>query len=580
MKKRVLSVILALIMLLSGMSLAGASVTATDTTTSSYHWVASWTTSPIKTGLIIAGVRLCDFLSNCCYRTVIQMTLGGTQVRLKFSNLYGDDPIVLDETNIARTSVNNESDIIKGSIIPVTFDGKTKATIPAGGEIYCDPIDMDVSALEYLSITTYVSDRESITTAGFYGGTSYMEYGNRLEQESFTSMSPLLFTSGAITYHIIPFLCAAEVMAPADNYSVVFFGDSTITNQSPYYLAERLQRSGVQNVGVAQQAIIANKVLNDGEGNSIYGNIYGIAAIKRFDTDVLEVAGVKKVFIKIGVNDVIHPRCKSMEGKVPYVTADEIMEGYQLMIDKAHSKGIEVYFFSRTAWKGYNRSFGLTSNEPDAVWSQEAEDILLDLNSRLKQLADDGGIEGYIDLDFLRDPEDSTKLKDEYTSDGAHLTELGARLLTDAIPYTCFGSTPLLSINDLYLSGRGGESVTTPFTPVTTSVEKSNTTTKSSSTSGTTSASSGDTDSPGTTASDTNNTSTTKPIETITATQGEVQTRIITVTLPTTEPLVAPEPEKTMDKGTVTGIVIVAVLLIGAVSFMTVYFVNKKKMTD
>ena len=521
---------------------------------------------------------MCDFLTNMSYRTVIQMTIGGTKIRLKFSNLYGDNDVTIDETNIARTSVSNEADIISGSIIPVTFNGKRSVTIPAGKEIYCDEIEMSVSALEYISITSYVKNFTYFKTAGFYGGTTYTEFGNRLEEESFTSMSPLNFTSGAITYHQIPFLCEADVWVPSNYYSIVFIGDSTITNQSPYYLAERLQRSGVQNVGVCQQAIIANKLLNDGDGNSIVGNIYGESLLKRFDHDALQTAGVKAVFVKIGLNDVIHPRCKSMADKVPLVSAADIIEGYKTIIEQAHKAGCKIYFFSRTAWKGYSRDFGLTSgDEPDVEWTQESEDLLLSLNEWLKTEAD---IDGYIDLDFLRDPDDSTKLKDEYTSDGAHLTELGARLLADAVPGECFGvsNSKLISVNSLYLSGRGGEKVTSPFTPVTTiNTPATEATTKKTTTTAT--VTSNNTQTELITVTQTHIDSIQQLTEYTTILSPVIQTTLTPVTESSTE-LVAPEPEKELDTGTIVGIIVVAVLLIGCASFLTVFFVNKKRMAD
>ena len=109
----------------------------------------------------------------------------------------------------------------------------------------------------------------------------------------------------------------------------------------------------------------------------------------------------KKIFVKIGLNDVIHPRTNSMKDKVPLKTAEEIIEGYQKLIDLARKENLKIYFFSRTAWKGYSRNFALTSsNKPDVVWSQEADDILNELNIWLQYKAD---IDGYIDLDFLRD---------------------------------------------------------------------------------------------------------------------------------------------------------------------------------
>ncbi|HHU84011.1 MAG TPA: hypothetical protein GXZ23_02420 [Clostridiales bacterium] len=587
--KRVISLIICVVILFSLNAATYSSALATNQN-ENYHWVGSWATSPIKTGVMIGKLRLLDFLNNCTYRTVIQMTLGGTHVRLKFSNIYGDSDVVIDETTIARTSTKSEGDIRSGSDIPVTFNGKRVCVIPAGKYVYSDPVEMKVSALEYLSITSYISKFTRITTGGLYGGTSYLEAGKKINNESLSVTGALTFNSNAITYHVVPFLCAADVYCPKDCFSIVFIGDSTITNQSPYYLAERLVKSGVTNIGICQEAIIANKLLTDGEGNSIVGNIYGEAMTKRFERDALATPGVKKIFVKIGLNDVIHPRTNSMKDKVPLKTAEEIIEGYQKLIDLARKENLKIYFFSRTAWKGYSRNFALTSsNKPDVVWSQEADDILNELNIWLQYKAD---IDGYIDLDFLRDPSDPAKLLADYTTDGAHLSELGARLLADAVParYLDIADKKIISINDLYLSGKGGEKVTTPYTSnnPTTTKPPAATATETVTTPAAISTSSLTNPMPTggaqlTTAVQTTVPSGTMPSSIIIVTElntGEAQTVTHIVTDPTKPTITEPTPEEKMDTGTKVGIVIVALISVLAFSFVTVYFVGKKQLID
>lgn len=569
--KKILCWLLSIVCLLSAMSSLFVVANADD---KGYSWAGSWSTSPIKTGVTLNGVRLCDFLTNSSYRTVVQCTLGGEKVRLKFSNRYGDAAVTINETNIARTSTLDDASIIEGSVLPVTFGGAATITIPAGKEIYSDPINMKVSALEKISITSYIKSFTYITTAGFYGGTSYVESGNKLTEIAYNKAAPLLFSSGAITYHTIPFLCNLDVYAK-DAYSIVIIGDSTVTNQAPYYLAEKLVKSGVNNVGVLQQAIVANRLLYSGEGVSIVGNIYGDSCLNRFEADALKQAGVKKIFVKIGVNDVIHPRCNSMKGIAPLATTEEIIDGYKALISRAHEAGLEIYFFSRTAWRGYSRNFALTKSDvPDVVWSQDAEDILLACNNWLKSSF--SGVDGYIDLDSMRDPYDERQLLPAYTTDGAHFSDLGARILVDLIPlrYIGISESKNVSIVKLYEDGKGGEQVTTPFTPI-----KSQPVTQK----------------PDTPAS--SNTPTTKPeAPTNAPTIINVPTVLVTAPKPDTtkapsapnaeniskvvNELVKPEPLAELDTRTKVGVAILTMLSVAMLAVVAVYFVNKRRLSD
>lgn len=422
---------------------------------SGYSWVGSWSTSPVKAGVKVGGIRLMDFLSNRTVRSVVQLTLGGNALRVRVSNLYGDSPLKIEAASVARTNPEQEEQILPGSSKSLTFNGgQASVTVPVGQYLYSDPIKMDVLALEKITISYYINSFTNISTAGFYGATSYVAAGNQITAENMSRATPLLFSSGSLTYHTIPFLTNVDVNAPGA-YSVVIFGDSTVTNQTPYYLAEKFVENGVKNIGVLQQGIIANRLLYDGEGVSSIGMIYGESGIKRFQHDVISQPGVKKVFIKIGLNDVLHPMTKSMTDKAPYSSVQDIIAGYQKLVSMADAAGIEVYFFFRTPWKGYTRNFALSPSD-DLVWDINAEGMLQNLNEWIKNT---NTIDGYINTDPLRDSADRYKMNGDYTTDGAHLSPLGARTLVDCIPMQYFGlkAQNMKSITSIYNAGAGGK---------------------------------------------------------------------------------------------------------------------------
>lgn len=200
---------------------------------------------------------------------------------------------------------------------------------------------------------------------------------------------------------------------------------------TPRLLADTLQRAGITDVGILQQAIKGNRLLDDGAG--LLGMAYGEAMVDRFARDALEQPGVKRIFLKVGVNDIVHPNCESLKDEARAVTADEMIAGYQSLIAQAHARGIEVYLFTRTAWKGYTRN---VLGSDDIQWSQEIDQMRQEINAWIRSA--DNPADGYIDLDFLCADEAATGLKSEYTTDGAHFTRAGQQAVVGAIPLTYF----------------------------------------------------------------------------------------------------------------------------------------------
>lgn len=404
-------------------------------------WAGSWGTPAIESGVVLGdsedGMHIQDYIpANSTIRTVVTPTIGGSKIRIKFSNYFSPKAVTINETTVAETGETNDV-VVEDTITQVTFNGGQKAvTIAAGSEVYSDPINFSTTALKNISISTYYKNRTSIYTEGLYGGVSYMAslIGNRTHKEDMTlAASRLTFTSGSITYYTIPFLTRVDVYAP-DAYCVVLLGDSTLTNEVSTMLAEKLHANGIHNVGVVMSSIIGNSLLHDGTG--ILGKVYGEALIDRAERDAFSVAGAKYVIIKIGVNDILHPMLKSNEGKLAQTTPAQVIEGYRQLAKQADGRGIKLYLCTRTPYKGYTRNF---MGSDDLEWTQKGENMLLEINSWIENNCKSDNYTDYIDLDAIRDPNDSAKLRSHMTSDGIHFSQYGQLAVTDLIPEKAYG---------------------------------------------------------------------------------------------------------------------------------------------
>lgn len=429
MMRKLAAAVLGLCLLISGLWMAPVQADASG----GDGWVGAWSTSPVefnlKKMLDMEWIK-CDLgLRNLTFRTRIQPTISGEDVRITLSNEFGTGPLTIDTASVAKGYEKLPQAIKTWTRKNVTFNGQSSVTIPAGETVTSDPVGMSVDALEYLTVSLFMKRTETMKTYGLIGGDTYIMSGN-FAKAATTIGVPMKMEADFGEYSVIPALTGVEVYAPEASSAVVI-GDSTLANDIPILLAEKLQSAGITNVGILQQAIKGNRLLDDGAG--ILGMAYGEAMVDRFERDVLNQPGVERIFLKVGVNDVVHPNCESLKDEARAVTAEEMIAGYKQLIQQAHESGIEVYLFTRTAWKGYTRN---VLGSDDVQWSPEIDQMRQDINAWIR--SSDNPADGYIDLDFMCTDATASELKSEYTTDGAHFTALGQQAVADAIPLEYF----------------------------------------------------------------------------------------------------------------------------------------------
>lgn len=431
-----MSLVLALIMMLSPVS----GLFATEAFAAS-EWICSWSTSMVNASASVAVLNLQDIIpAKSTIRIELKVTTGGEKLRFKFSNEYGAAPIVINEATVAKTVGAGGADIDASTAVKITFDGEDRVSIPAGETLWSDAVVFKTEALDALSVSLYFENSTYITTAGLSNARTFLGLRSIFREEvsqcyaaDIQSSREVNITSSTITYHTTPFLAEIDTLVPEGSKDVaVFIGDSTLVNDTYLYFAQKLVNAGITNISVVNEAVVANKLLSDGTG--VIGNLYGKALIDRFERDALGIKGVKYVFVKIGLNDILHQFSKSMGADVPHPTAEEIIEGYKTLVQMAHARGVKIYFFTKSPWKGYERAFlGQTG---DIVWSREMQDMCDELDKWIKtnKIAD-----GYIDCSPLANPADKFALCPSFTPDGAHLTPIASIALADLIPVSFVG---------------------------------------------------------------------------------------------------------------------------------------------
>jgi lysophospholipase L1-like esterase len=348
-------------------------------------------------------------------RQIVRVSIGGKQLRVRFSNIFGTNDMAMDSVHLAL----NPGATASGTIDPatdkaLTFDGKLSAVIPAGKDILSDPIAFDLPPLAKLAITIHFGETSGNVT-GHPGSrtTSYILPGNAVA-------SPDMAGAARTEHWYI--ITAVDVLADDSGRALVALGDSITdgrgsttdkNNRWPDELANRLHtNAATAGIGVVNTGI---------GGNAIFGGL-GPAAVKRFDRDVLDRSGVRWVIIFEGVNDI-------GSSKSTLATGTNLIAAYQEFAAKAHVKNIRVYGATITP-------FGGSGYYSDV---HEAERQMVNTWIRTNNLYD-----AVIDFDAaVRDPVTLTNFQAAYyaglnASDWLHLNPAGYKAMADAIDLNLF----------------------------------------------------------------------------------------------------------------------------------------------
>jgi lysophospholipase L1-like esterase len=384
------------------------SASANDTKAS--HWVGTWACSPQLADL--PGEPSAPAFADTTLRQIVHISVGGTKIRVRFSNAFGRTALIITSAHVAKAAVHGA--IQAGTDKPLTFDEQPTVTIPTGALMYSDPLDFDLPALSDLAVTIYLNNPpEGITTHAGSRATSYLASGDAV------SASELPSTQAVDHWY---FLNGVDVLTPNSSAAAVVLGDSitdgkgSSTNGNgrwPDVLARRLHANKrTVNVGVLNEGIGGNRLLHDGLGPN---------ALARLDRDVLSQTGVRWLVIFEGVNDI-----GTCTGACDHeATAHDIIAAYQQIILRAHSHNIRVYGATITPLGG---SFYATPRTEQACQT---------VNQWIRA---SGQFDAVIDFDVAaRDPQNPSQLSAQVDGgDHLHPGETGYKIMADSVNLKLF----------------------------------------------------------------------------------------------------------------------------------------------
>ena len=327
------------------------------------QWVGTWATSPIAAANADGRYGGAD----TTVREIVHVSLGGPTVRVVLTNEFGTEPLTIGAVHMALSSGGGAIGLASANAM--TFGGKSSITIPAGAMAVSDPAALTLPAFADLAVSIFVPAQtiHQVSVHGFADQTSYVSAGNEVNRVKLTD--PKEITSW-------PFLKGVDVKVGGGSGAIVCLGDSItdgalstrgVNSRWPDLLARRLQgEKKTKNLGVLNQGIGGNRVLHDGTGPS---------ALARFDRDVVAQPGVRYLVIMEGINDIGAAANPNQPRDV--VTADDLIQAFGQMAERAHAHGVKVIGATLTPYEGakYASPAGESMREAVNAWIRTSKQL-------------------------------------------------------------------------------------------------------------------------------------------------------------------------------------------------------------
>jgi lysophospholipase L1-like esterase len=336
----------------------------------------------------------------------LRVDVGGTEIRVRFSNDLGRDELHIGAASLARVSSDGT---LTGDVVALRFAGNAGVVIPPGTSVLCDPVRMTVARFDDLAINTFFP--EPMQPSGHRHQVLLSAKGNHSDEPDWPERERV---RGATA------VSGVQMRAASTRRVLVAFGDSITEGAGatpgahmswPAQLSRRLaQRDWASDWIVVNAGISGNRILHDG------GSQNGLA---RFDRDALSVAGVTDVILLEGVND-LGVAYSPKDGGRDTITADDLIFAYRQMIERARMRGIRLYGATILPYEGaaYYSSAG------------EAERVIVN-----DWIRNSGAFDGVIDLDaIMRDPENTARLIEAFEiGDRLHPGDAGYAAMAEVV---------------------------------------------------------------------------------------------------------------------------------------------------
>lgn len=294
----------------------------------SARWVTAWSTSQQGLGA--------NAVTNTTVRLIARVTVSGEAVRIRIDNTFGTAALAIGRAYVGQRIQG--AALAADSNRPISFNKSASVSIPGGGSVVSDPVQLKVLARQDLAVSLYVSGASLRPSQhGAAQVTSYAAPDNTGDVAATEAATP--FTASMTS---MPWLKAVDVFSSSSTGAIVAFGDS-ITDGTCATLDAHDRWEDVVALRLAldasdRSAADAHKaVVNEGiGGNTITRELLqpppdSPPGLERLERDVLTHHGVTHVILFMGTNDI--------RREAP---AEQVIAGMQEIVKRVKARGLRI----------------------------------------------------------------------------------------------------------------------------------------------------------------------------------------------------------------------------------------------
>lgn len=376
----------------------------------SLKWTGCW-----GNAISIATRRPENYAKNLTLRYPVKMLLSGTAVRIRLDNFCGSEAVTI---KASAALSQGGSEIKAETSVSVTFDGSETVIIPKGEEVLSDPIDIQVNAGEYITISLYLEDFTEMRSAVLITGPLSGGFFAVGDHTCSAALPDDLSNKTSWVY----FLSDIEVLTDKRSRAVICYGDSITAGAWPDYLMERTLEASGGMTSIIRKAASGTRILR--QYDNITYDSYGLKGSIRFPREIPMVSGADTVIIQHGINDIIHPVGTDVNKFRPWSdlpTADEMINGLREYIRLAREYGLRVYLGTLLPIEGWR------------TYADFREELRNEVNNWIRTTDE---ADGCIDFDrAVCDPQHPSRFGEGFDSgDHLHPSALACKEMAYAVP--------------------------------------------------------------------------------------------------------------------------------------------------
>lgn len=307
------------------------------------HWVGTWAAAmemPIEGGQRAAADA---GFGNQTVRMIARVSVGGEELRVRFSNAFGQGAVTLADAHIALAG--SGAAIVVGTDRALTFSGKKVFAIPPGAMALSDAVKLSVPPLGKVAVSVFLP--VSTGAATWHELARQTTYVAGPGDRSADGDLP-----GAKTVPSWYWVSGIDIVASKNTSAIVTLGDSITDGADATLDADRRWPDRMADevshpadgpaIAVLNEGISGNRLLHDGDGAS---------ALARFDRDVLAQDGVRYLVVLEGINDIGWPHMNAQYARQA-VSAAEMIAALDQIAERSHERGILVFACTLTPFGG------------------------------------------------------------------------------------------------------------------------------------------------------------------------------------------------------------------------------------